>query len=182
MNRYKRFFYSSERFFLLRTTGFLVGLAVAIPFSIFWMPVAGLLPSLVASILCDMYLFKIKGLKESSYKSPEALHKMMGCSADTYDRYASVITWTRPVVFVVMAAVGIYVSSRGGILSNLMIAPIFYWPMMNLFVTPRIAIKRSIMKYEWDESDEMPWHYGVPGFNAQGHYTGSPTSVGGCSG
>lgn len=191
MNRYKQYFYNSESFFLLRTTGWIAGLTVGITMGIIFNPFLAAFPAVLASILSDFYLFKIKGLKETSFKDVEAFQKLSKVSPEEYDKYASVITWTKPIVLACLVMVFIHhvfddATGKSVFLTLFdvfAVAALFYFPVMVVFIRPRIALRYDLITIEeFDASrSSTPRYYGVPGYNTQGVYTGSPTSSGGCS-
>lgn len=200
MDSYKQYFYNSESFFLLRTTGWIVGVMVGTIIGIVYNPFAGVFPAVLTSILVDIYLFKIKGLKETSYKSPAAFQKLCKASPEAYDRYASAITWAKPIVLMPLAAFAIcnYFDNLGydpfdnivrqfnflDMNLTLMASTLLYIPFMGIFLRQKIALWHDLITIEEFNANRSPTprYYGVPGYNSQGVYTGSPTSTGGCSG
>ncbi len=182
MNWYKNYFFKSKRFFLLRTTGWLIGLAVCLLLVLFGLKFLAPMAGLLTSIMVDIYLFKIKKLKESSFKDPEIFDKTCEILSEQFDKFASVITWAKPIALALVVAFGIYIAEDyQDLLGNILVAPIFYAPFIVCIVAPKIAIWFKIADPEVIHRRGKGWHYGVPGFNSEGTYTGSSTAVGGCS-
>ncbi len=181
MDAYKKFFYNSEKFFLLRTTGWIVGFLTAVVFALLWRPAVALYAGIATSIIVDIYLFIHKGLKESSFISPEILQLMSNIPSEKRDKYSYIITIVKPIALIVTTTFTIRFSGYEEIFLGLMVSAILYLILMCLFIAPKIAYFCGVMTPIETTESKIPLFYGVPGYNIQGVYTGSPTAIGGCS-
>jgi hypothetical protein len=115
LKAYSRFFEPIRHLFILRTTGRIGGLIVALMTAVFWKLSWAMMGFIVTSVATDAYFFLIKKLKESDFKAFETKCQALHFKAENYNRYTLALTWSKITVLALWLMLGVKYTSLAAV-------------------------------------------------------------------
>lgn len=131
----------------------------------------------ISTLVIDL-LFLIKGQKESSYKS-DAFFERSKVTKQSIDSYYKWMTVIKAILIIPMIG-DFAINGMAG-------HGVIYYGIISLIMVPVVAYFCDFKPFMPSEpkidltTNDKPANYGIPGFDAAGAYSDSPTAIGGMS-